>query len=966
MDVLDTPPVSEAAPGESAPSPLPRSARWLAGVLFFVSGALGLGYQLVWVRKAALVVGASQIALATVLTSFFLGMALGSAAIGRWLRSPQRSPLAVYGIFEIGIGVFALLFPLAFAALELAYAALYDLASVHAVALFALRFALLFLLFLPPTFLMGATLPLLLDGLVARDREVGAFTSLLYGINILGAVAGVLATSYFAIPFLGMNGSSRVAAFGNLAVGALALAAFGRRAPLHRGSSEAARPATARFYLLASFVSGLAAIGYQIAWARWFALFATGNVHVTALLLATYLAALAAGSLLLSALLRRGLSALRVLAVAQLAAPPLVFACLWGWQLAALRHELVPPTGSLEIASTWQLASESLDDIFVSPLLQVAAVLFAPVILLGMGLPALVAAATAHAQTLRAVSSRLLFWNTLGSSAGGFAVGYALIPAVGLVGALRALAALSLGLGLAALVRERREAGRSGLPRAALALALASAAATAWLGRGDPVRELTEAVATREGRVVEIAEGPVATASVFARGDELTLASGSVRHATATRGEISPQVVQGHLPALFYPREGTPRRVLGIALGSGQAFGALLQHPVEKMDVVDISPEIVDLAVRHFAPFNYEIGLDPRVTQHLDDGRHFVDRAPDASYDAVLLEPSPPSHEGMHAFYTLEFTESVRRVLRDDGVFMQWLPLHFVTPNEARSIIATFTSVFPNSMAFRTSGTDVMLVGWKTEHMPRFPLARLEERLAVVAQDPTLHGRRRRWAPQAKHEALSLMGLLSLVLSGPEALRSIDAPPYRDDVPLLSYGSGDRYLARRYEGPTLAKLTFNALPLSPYAKLSRYFGSPIDTLELEDERAHVLTHFRIASPVAIALAEESFWRALPGEPRARRALALAGLHEQSGAKIPSLAWLRVLLNEAPQLDGTAVDQTVRNLARHRIEIESDKLRVWLDALGPALRETPVARAIADELAQHEARERTRRAGYWFE
>jgi spermidine synthase len=101
--------------------------------------------------------------------------------------------------------------------------------------------------------------------------------------------------------------------------------------------------------------------------------------------------------------------------------------------------------------------------------------------------------------------------------------------------------------------------------------------------------------------------------------------------------------------------------VLGIALGSGQAFGALLQHPVERMDVVDISPEIVDLAFRHFAPFNYEIALDPRVTLHLDDGRHFVDRAADASYERRAAQPSPPSHEGMHALYSLEFTESVRR-----------------------------------------------------------------------------------------------------------------------------------------------------------------------------------------------------------------------------------------------------------------------------------------------------------------
>jgi spermidine synthase len=937
--------------------------RWLAGALFFASGALGLGYQLVWVRKAALVVGASQIALATVLTSFFLGMACGSAAAGRFLRSRRHSPLAVYGMVELGIGIFALAFPLAFTGLEHVYGALYAPASAHAAALFALRFVLLFLLFLPPTFLMGATLPLLLDGLVARDREVGSFTSLLYGINVLGAVAGVLVTSYLAIPTVGMNGTSRLAGVANLAVGALALAAFGRRAPFERDAAEA-RPPTALFYPIASFVSGLAAIGYQVAWARWFSLFATGNVHVTALLLATYLAALAVGSLILSALLRRGLPALRVLAIAQLAVPVLVFACLGNWRFAALRHDLVTPTGTLEVVSNWQLVSESFDDVFTAPFLQVASVLFAPVLAIGVGLPALVAAATARATALRAISARLLFWNTLGASAGGFAAGYALIPAAGLAGALRALAALSLGLGVAALARETRESGRARLPRVGLAVALASAAACVGLGRGDPVQGILSQMAGEGGRIVEIVEGPVVTASVFENGDELSLASGSVRHAVATRGQVSPQAVQGHLPALFYPREGAPRRVLGIALGSGQAFGALLQHPVEEMDVVDISPEIVRLAFRRFGEFNYAIGEDPRVRLHQDDGRHFVDRAPDASYDAVLLEPSPPSHEGMHAFYTLEFTQSVRRVLRENGVFMQWLPLHFVTPNELRSIVATFVAVFPNCMAIRSGGTDVMLLGWKTDRMPRFSQERLEKRLSVLAQEPRL--RHRRWSPKAQEESISVPGLLSLVLSGPDALRAVQAPLYRDDIPRLSYGSGDRWLLRRYEGPTLARQTFAALPLSPYARLSRYFGVALAPGQLEDERARVLENLRVASPVEIAVAEERFRRARPGERKARAALRLAGLHDRGGGKAASLAWIRVMLREDPGLDSPPVDQSVRNLARYRIELESDRLRAWLAGLDPALRDTPIARAMTDELAQHDARVQARRAHYWFE
>lgn len=952
----------------SAQGPPPSAAlraadRLLAGALFFASGALGLGYQLVWVRKAALVVGASQIALSTVLTSFFLGLALGSYAVGRWLRSPRWSPLVVYGLFELGIGVFALSFPLGFRALEGVYASLYPVASGSAAALFALRFLLLFALFLPPTFLMGGTLPLLLDGLVTRDREVGSLTSALYGTNVLGAVAGVLATSYFAIPSIGMNGTSRAAGLCNLAVGGLAIAAFRTRAPLHAPRQAEASP-TPRFYLIASFVSGLAAIGYQIAWARWFALFATGNVHVTALLLAVYLAALASGSLLLAALLRRGWTPLRLLAAAQLVAPLLVFACLDGWRLVSLQHVLAEPQGSYEIHSTWRFASEAIDSVFVAPLLQVALVLFAPVLLIGTGLPALVAAATASAPALRASSGRLLFWNTLGSSAGGFAVGYALVPALGLAGALRALAALSLGLGVAALWRERRESQRRGVPRAGLALASAAAAGCIWLGAGDPVRRTVAGFATDGERVVDLVEGPVATASVQASSRKLTLSSGNVRHATATQGEVSAQVVQGHLPALFYPRAGAPERVLGIAVGSGQAFGALLQHGVARMDVVDISPEIVRLAFAHFGAFNYGLGSDPRVSLHLDDGRHFLDRAPDQSYDVVLLEPAPPTHEGMHALYSIEFVRSAWRVLREDGVFMQWLPLHFVTPNELRRIVATHLAVFPQSLAVRSGGTDVMLLGFRRDRPPRFERAWLEERLRVLAQEPRLRGRR--WAPACRHEATSLYGLLSLVLADSQALATLEAPVYVDDVPALSYSSGDRWLQRRYEGEVLSRLTFTALPLAPFTRLARLFPGPLPLLELESERARVLANFHVASPLEIALAVDHYRREPPGEARAWAAIGVAALHDGSGAKSEALVWLGTALREAPGFATPGFLEAVRLLVRHRIAVDPQRIATWLAQLGAAERETPGAAAAADELAQHEAREAERRSAYLFE
>jgi hypothetical protein len=319
----------------------------------------------------------------------------------------------------------------------------------------------------------------------------------------------------------------------------------------------------------------------------------------------------------------------------------------------------------------------------------------------------------------------------------------------------------------------------------------------------------------------------------------------------------------------------------------------------------------------------------------------------------------------MHALYSQEFVHSVRRVLREDGVFMQWLPLHFVTPAEVRCIVATHRSVFPYGIAVRSGGTDVMLLGFRRERPPRFDLAWIDERLRVLAQEPRLRGRR--WSPACRHEALSQIGLLSLLLAGPEALAAMpDSLVYRDDLPLLSYASGDRWLQRRYEGAPLSRLSFSALRLAPYARLSRLFTGPLPVLELEAERARVLEHFHVASPLDVALAEERYRRARRPEGRARTALGVAALHDRGGSKPEALAWIRVALSEAPGLDDPKLVSAVRRIARHRIAVERERLRGWLAKLPPALRERPLALAIADELRQHEVRDAERRAPYWFE
>ncbi len=937
----------------------------LATALFFLSGALGLGYELVWIQKASLIVGASQIALATVLTSFFMGLAVGSWAVGKYLRSRRWSPLLVYGLFEIAIGIFALLFPVLFEGIEALYGALYPAFSIHGGALLLLRFLLVFVLFLPPTFCMGGTLPLLLDGLVARDRAVGPLTSFLYGINILGAVCGVLVTSYMAIPHMGMNGTSLAAGVCNLAVGAVAVCSFWRLRPVHAVTgSDAAAPVAPSFVVL-SFISGLAAIGYQVHWARYFHLFMPGNVHVTANLLATYLLALALGSLALVPLLRKGIRPLRLLAILQPLVPIVAFTTIRWWRFAPYQIDVLD---HYEVAARWAFWSETVDAVFVAPALQVALVIFVPVMLLGTGLPAIIAAATKGAGTLRASAGRLVFWNLVGSSAGGVVAGYVLLPGLGLNLGFAALAVASVGLGAGAEWMLRKDGRRAyGSPGYALA-GLAIAFILGW-GRGD----LTAATLERdrsqtvflEDRLIAIREGPVTTAYVRDGPVSRSLGSGSVRMAVAYRDRVSAQRLQGYLAPLFVAREGPLESALGIAIGTGQTFGALLQAPVQRMDVVDISPEIVSLALEHFGSFNNELGRDERVTIHLDDGRHFVDRAPDRSYDVVSLEPPPPTGEGVYRLYSLEFYQGVSRILRDHGVLAQWLPLYLVTPDDARGMIKTQAHVFPQTFVVQMAARDFLIVSVKSNPPPIFRRSWIEQRLAGLRAEPTLG--EEQWGGQGEYRAASFESVLSFLIAGPDDVARMEAPClHRDDDQRLAYSSGDRWLMRRYGDHGLAGLSFAALPVTPFRDLQQYFADPIPVAALEEARAGNLAELGFASPLRVAAEEAAFDLAEDPALRAQHAVALADLFAASHRVPESLFWFGKAVAAAPTDADSERTAAARLFVRDHVVVYSTGIRDWIATLSGAHRASPLAQAMIDELAAHDRREASRRARYLFE
>ncbi len=952
-------------------SSTPRTAFPLAASLFFLSGALGLGYELIWIRKAALVVGASQIAMSTVLTAFFLGLGLGSLFVGRSRRAQRRSPLFTYGLFEIAIGVFALAFPWLFTVLEAIYGAAYPIVGQSAPALFALRFLLLFSLCLVPTFFMGGTLPLLLDGLVRQDAAVGARTSMLYGINILGAVVGVLLTAYWAIPHLGMNGTSMAGGLGNLAIGLVALLAFGRGRV--GAEHEEPGPGATRLFRNLAFASGLVAIAYQIAWARYFSLFHEFTVFITAMLLAVYLLALAVGSMALAPMLRRRFSPMTILATVWGVLPLASLFGLEGWRAADYRVALY--RGTYEVNPDhdryWQFWSESADATFFLPLFQIALTIFIPVVLLGVALPAVIAAATERASDLRRTAGQLVFWNTLGSSLGGFLAGYAFLPALGLHRTLLGLGAASVALAVVAL---RTQPNRRWVPQGAIAVGALAVVAFA-ITREDVTRHTIRNYGYgREGvaanmDLVEVEEGPFTSSFVFESDDSVQMGSGHVCLAVAYKNTFSTQAFQGHIPALFYPNGEQPRDALGICLGSGQSFGALLLHGIETVDVVDISSEIKELSLRHFAPFNHGLGEDPRVRFHLDDGRHFVERAPAASYDVISMEPPPPTADGVYSLYSVEFYEQIARVLRPGGVFMQWLPLYRITPLDTKGIIASQAAVFPHTFVVRVGADDFMVLSYPRS--PRFDLAQLERRAAILDLEwQRKKWDRHRWAPRAQHDMSSPTGVLALLTTGPSDMPVVaaNAMEYFDDTQKLGYDSGDRWLLRRYEGNELAKLSFTALPLTSFEKLAQYFDPPLQAAEirtLNEERARSLELYGVPDPATLEQMQIAFQAATTGDERFAPAFQLALQWNAALDKDRAFDWLGRAIAARPQHDGPRAQQAAQQFVRHWLAVFPEVTREHVARLRQDHPGAPLVTVLERELASYDQRQAAFSDGFLF-
>jgi spermidine synthase len=763
-------------------------------LIFVLSGAAGLIYEVVWARQLVLVFGNTTQAVSAILTGFFGGMAIGSVVGGR-LADRVRSPLRLYGILEIVLVLVVVATPVTFRLIHEIYRGAYGSLESSPQALALIRFGLSLLALGPATVLMGATLPTLTRHLSAGGDHLSRAFGHLYAANTFGAIVGTLLSGLVLIELLGLTGALLVGAACSAVAGTLALVVArssprpdaivptadpvdpGVRpapAPAARASNPAASPGLA---LAVAFVSGLTSLGYQVLWTRLLASGTGSSTYVFTVILAVFLVGIAAGAVIFSALRERIRQPIALLAGAQVAVAVLALAGL------VLVIGEIPPAARITSLT-------GLESLRTAVLL----VVLPATLVMGIAFPAASALLDDRAGRVATNAGKLLAANTVGAIAGTFLVPFVVIPAIGSPGAVAALALVNAATGISLAVVRLRDR-----PRLRLGLSIAGVGATALivaalLRPGVIVDPTFTRVAAAGGHIDASAEDEIAAVQAGSlKGFQHLWVTGTTMTILTVDARVMPI-----LPLMLRPNSTS---ALTVAFGMGSSYRTALRAGLD-VDGVELVPS-VPLMFGHFYPDGAAVLADPRGHLFIADGRNHVELTTHR-YDIIVTDPPPPIEAaGVSVISSKEYYEAGRNRLNPGGVMMQWVP-YGQTVDEFRAHVRTFRAVFPNVLiAYGPGGYGFLVIGSDQ------PLELREQDILATLRRPNVLDDLSSAYDSPEHTEAGWARLIpSLVWIQGDAVARFagDGPLITDDRPLPEY-----FLLRHRFGPDSPRLSPQAL-----------------------------------------------------------------------------------------------------------------------------------------------------------
>jgi spermidine synthase len=675
-------------------------------LLFVGSGCAALIYEVVWFQLLQLVIGSSAISMGVLLGTFMGGMCLGSFILPRYIDIRQH-PLRVYAFLELGIGAMGLLLLWGMPLINSLYTVIGGPVP--------LRCLIAAICLLPPTLMMGATLPAMARWVETTPKGV-SWLGFFYGGNIAGAVVGSLLAGFYLLRVYDQAWATYVAVMLNVAVAGIGLfvakTAPYEPPPTTKGGIELAPGATWVYVTIA--LSGMTALAAESVWTRILGLLFGATTYTFSQILACFLIGLGIGSTA-GSMVARDLERPRVaLGWCQML---LCGAIAWTAYITTQSMPYWPINPSI---STDQWFTLQLD--FVRCLWAV----LPAAILWGASFPLALAAVAGKGQDPARLVGGVYAANTLG----------AIIGAVGTVGLILLLpepqsqhiqqilvviAAISGLLMLAPAVAGGEGSGGQ-FRVAALVGLLAVTGGAGWLARNVPaVPGLLVAYGRYAvtwiglSKIIYQGEG----INAFVAVSELPSGVRNYHNAGKVQASSEPQDMKlqrmlGHLTTLL-PPTNRKLKVVVIGCGAGVTAGAVSIGPnLEQETIAEIESLVPYSVDENFRAYNFDVIRNPKVRVHIDDARHFLLTSKE-KFDAVTSDPLDPWVKGAASLYTKEFFEIVKQHLNPGGVVTLFVQLYESNEEAVKSEVGTFLEAFPNGVVWGNTqngqGYDLVLTG---------------------------------------------------------------------------------------------------------------------------------------------------------------------------------------------------------------------------------------------------------------
>jgi spermidine synthase len=611
-------------------------------------------------------------------------------------------PLKMYALIEAGIAAFGLLALVGIPLVDRVYIA----ANGFGLPNMLLRAVVAAICLLPPTALMGASLPAAARW-ISSTRSGASWWGLLYSTNTIGAVFGCLLAGFYLLRMYGVAAATLAAVGINLAVAAISFVLASRTparnhvpdAPETTADEDGGRGS---IYLTIA-LSGATALGAEVVWTRLMGMMLGSTVYVFSIILAVFLIGLAIGSTT-GAWISRTVRPRLALGWCQIL---LTLGIAWTAYMIA---------GSLPYWPVDPMLTSSPWYTFQLDMARCLWAILPPALFWGASFPLALAAVAGPGQDPATVVGRVYAANTLGAIVGALSVSLLLVPMVGTQQAQRvllAMAAVSAFTALMPYVRDQKSVAISGLLAASMVLSMVLLVSLPQVpgeliayGRRMPIN-------TGQSTILYTAEGRNSSVAIsrWNSGEIYINVNGHVE-ATTEIYDMKLQRMVGHLPGLLHPN---PKSVLGIGFGAGVSAGTFTRYPgIEHITICEIEPVIPPTSTRFFARQNYEVMNNPRTRIVYDDARHYVMTTTN-KYDIIASDPLDVFAKGTAALYSKEYFDAVKAHLNPGGYFSLYVPLYESDLRTVKSELATFFESFPNATVWANTrngeGYDMVFMG---------------------------------------------------------------------------------------------------------------------------------------------------------------------------------------------------------------------------------------------------------------